>query len=763
MTYNSFILTDIIQNIYNIIIYYVLNTMVDLKQVIFGQRFNIRYFCNNDFYNLTSFNKYHFISDDFFKISLLFYLILFISIGLYSLAQFLSITIWKDAEKLSQYECGFEPFDEATRQPFDVHFYIIGILFLIFDIEIALLFPWILSVHYLGIIGFFMVMLFIFLLIVGFFYEWHRGALVWPHKYLLNPTKKLSVQPDNESSLNPKTEKAILDYKNNKSFHNYILSMNLLFVFESYQNWTQFVEVFFYIGVESLLLISGMYLLYWIGPKKNMLKNSRVFFRTRVMSITTFNIMQDILKLIFGISLFSLLLFILFQYSAMPYLNMTCHIDLFVLLTKLSIIIVILSITSVSKHYLTVWPRVSLEYFVLIVFLTFFLFVLVAAYDLITLFFALIGFSVCLYVLLMIDVNDKEGRESSIKYFFLSIICTAILLFGIFCAYFLFNTTNYMSIAWSVSLLVPFTISNGSFVLDMDLLFGLIIMLVCLLIGFFFKLAVFPCHWWTPNIYEATSYTMIALLVLPIKITLFCTFIRLFVHVFGDLYYLWRVLVWLTAIWSLLFGCLGAVWTRRVKSFIAFTSINHMGILFLGLACGTFQGLQSSLFYLIIYVTTHLILFWIFIQTYEIRLGRPLLYKKDLTDWAYTNKTWSIIFALSFLSMAGIPPLAGFFGKYVLFYHCYETDNWVLVVIGMFTSIIATYYYIRIIKLNFFEIYWSIPITRNFETFITCLDKNTFIVAMVITGVLSCFIFITPDCLALSRLLTFNWMFPQLP
>lgn len=118
---------------------------------------------------------------EYFKAYILFILILVISLLLFGIAYFLSLSTIKDSEKLSQYECGFEPFDEATRHPFDVHFYIVGILFLIFDVEIALLFPWVLGLKFLNWYGFFSMIFFLGILTIGFFYEWHRGALMWPH------------------------------------------------------------------------------------------------------------------------------------------------------------------------------------------------------------------------------------------------------------------------------------------------------------------------------------------------------------------------------------------------------------------------------------------------------------------------------------------------------------------------------------------------------------------------------------------------------
>lgn len=128
-------------------------------------------------------------SIEFFKIFNLFTIIFVISLIMFGLAYFLSLSTIKDSEKLSQYECGFEPFDEATRHPFDVHFYVVGILFLIFDVEIALLFPWVLGLKFSNWFGFFTMVIFLGILTIGFFYEWHRGALAWPHKQQVNQNK----------------------------------------------------------------------------------------------------------------------------------------------------------------------------------------------------------------------------------------------------------------------------------------------------------------------------------------------------------------------------------------------------------------------------------------------------------------------------------------------------------------------------------------------------------------------------------------------
>jgi len=173
-------MTNIIKNIKNKNMFYLLAGAND--SVI---RINEEYVAKNIKSNVY-FNFFPgFQNVEYFKIFVLFVFIFAISVLLFFLAYFFSLSTVKDSEKLSQYECGFEPFDEATRHPFDVHFYVVGILFLIFDVEIALLFPWVLALKSTGWFSFLSMCIFLIILTIGFFYEWHRGALLWPKDQML--------------------------------------------------------------------------------------------------------------------------------------------------------------------------------------------------------------------------------------------------------------------------------------------------------------------------------------------------------------------------------------------------------------------------------------------------------------------------------------------------------------------------------------------------------------------------------------------------
>jgi NADH-quinone oxidoreductase subunit N len=164
--------------------------------------------------------------------------------------------------------------------------------------------------------------------------------------------------------------------------------------------------------------------------------------------------------------------------------------------------------------------------------------------------------------------------------------------------------------------------------------------------------------------------------------------------------------IFLSAAGSMVVGCIGALNEPLIKRFIAYSSINQMGFLFLGLFCNNFAGVRASLIYLLLYIIMNLGFFLLFLNTNDKKSQRSLTYLSDFNDFAQHNYLYSITLVIILFSMAGIPPLGGFFGKYYLFLHTFELAvkfkslqiAFVLVVVGMFTSVIAAYYYLRIIK-----------------------------------------------------------------
>lgn len=370
--------------------------------------------------------------------------------------------------------------------------------------------------------------------------------------------------------------------------------------------------------------------------------------------------------------------------------------DIYTLTIKLLVLLTTILILSSSKDALRKHPRHLMEYPVLILLTTLFLMILISSYNFITVFLSVLGFSLNVYVLLLNDAFNQASREAGIKYFYLSTVSSGLLISGIFLLYLIFHSTSFMSISWLIHNWIFFdNLKTSSFLIS--------VMLYFIIFGFLFKLAAFPCHLWAPEVYDGSPNAITAMFVLPIKVATFALFLRILGHTFGDLYQYWHYILWMSAFFSMLWGCLGALTEQNIKRFVAYSSINQMGFLLMGLTSGTFEGFRSALIYLLLYVIMNAGFFLLFLTTREINSNKSLTYLSDFNDFASKNYLYSIGLVIILFSMAGIPPLGGFFGKYFIFLHSFETGHLFLVFIGMVTSVIAAYYYLRIIKIMWFE------------------------------------------------------------
>jgi NADH-quinone oxidoreductase subunit N len=393
---------------------------------------------------------------------------------------------------------------------------------------------------------------------------------------------------------------------------------------------------------------------------------------------------------------FYLLQIFFFLYRPTISFNGMSIVDFYTQGFKLLIVVIMCVLLTASQNYIDKHRRHLMEYPLLFLLTTIFLLLLVSSYNLMTLFLSLIGFSLNVYVLLLYDSFNHASREAGIKYFYLSSFSSGLIISGIFFAYLIFHNLNFLSIAW---ILHHWSLSPNIGLHTMLIY----VMLFFLLLGFLFKLAAFPCHLWAPEVYDGSPHPITALFILPIKVATFGIFLRLLNYTFADLYFVWSYIIWMSAFFSMIWGCFGALGEQLIKRFLAYSSINQMGFLFMGLACGTFEGLRASLLYLLLYILMNLGFFIFFLNTNEIQTHRAMLYLTDFNDYVRDNYLYSVTLVIIFFSMAGIPPLGGFFGKYFLFWHSFETGHYLLVITGMITSLIATYYYLRVIKIMWFE------------------------------------------------------------
>ena len=446
------------------------------------------------------------------------------------------------------------------------------------------------------------------------------------------------------------------------------------------------------------------------------------------------------ISLIWSILIFCLQLFFLGLNSQFLFTGYTI-IDLYSTVIKISVNVTVFFLLKLSKNYVMKHPRHLMEYPILLLLLTFFLGILISAYNLLTAFLAIVGFSLTIYVLLLYDSFNHSSREAGIKYFYLSTFSSGLIISGIFFSYIIFHNTNFLFITWQLH--------NWTWFNNLPhkiLLFHF--MIYFLTFGFLFKLAAFPCHLWAPEIYDGSPHPITALFVLPIKIATLGFFLRLLNYTFSDLYQSWNYILWFSSILSMLWGCIGALNEARIKRFIAYSSINQMGFLFIGIVCGTFESLRATFIYLFLYIIMNLGFFILFLTTKENITRRALTYLTDFNDYAQRNYFYTVTFVIILFSMAGIPPLGGFFGKYYLFLHSFEVGQFSLVVIGMITSVVSTYYYLRIIKVMWFEK----PIPDRF-IFKTNLKGSMFNVYIAIECILVLFFVWSPWTFILSNVL----------
>ena len=372
--------------------------------------------------------------------------------------------------------------------------------------------------------------------------------------------------------------------------------------------------------------------------------------------------------------------------------------DGYTLLFKFMLIFSTRLLLQASIDYLLQHPRSIMEFAILTQLFIFFLSILISANDLVLSFIAVVGFSLSTYVLILTDSSQHNTREAAIKYYYLSALSSGMLAFGIWLCYLLFNSTNFVEIEWILQLWKitdHFTKINHLGLLSACIYF--------ILFGFLFKLAAFPCHLWAADVYEGSPQTILAFFVIPIKISVLGFIFRIFIFTFKDLIFLWHPIFMLSAITSMVGGAFYALVEKRIRKFLAYSSISQMGFLLSGITYGTIQCLTAAIIFLIIYIIMNLGLFIILLNTTNKKDNRPLLYITDLQFFTENNALYSILLTVILFSMAGIPPLAGFFGKYFLFLTIFQAKGYLLVICGLFSSVISAYYYLRIIKWLWFE------------------------------------------------------------
>jgi len=327
------------------------------------------------------------------------------------------------------------------------------------------------------------------------------------------------------------------------------------------------------------------------------------------------------------------------------------------------------------------------EYPVLILLATLGMMLMISANGLISLYLGLELQSLALYVVAAINRDSEKSTEAGLKYFVLGALSSGMLLYGASLIYGFTGHTEFPAIAAAL----------GSGPISVGVVFGIVFFIA----GIAFKVSAVPFHMWTPDVYEGAPTPVTAFFAAAPKAAAMAIFVRALVGGFGPAEGDWQQVITFIAIASMLLGAFAAIGQKNIKRLMAYSSIGHMGFALVGLAAGTQAGVEGVILYMAIYVAMTLGVFAVILSMR--RQGRMVEEIGDLAGLSRTHPVMAFVFAALLFSLAGIPPLAGFFAKFYVFLAAIEAQLYALSVIGVLSSVVGAYYYLRLVKIMYFD------------------------------------------------------------
>lgn len=387
-----------------------------------------------------------------------------------------------------------------------------------------------------------------------------------------------------------------------------------------------------------------------------------------------------------GVFFITILIMLGQQPDGEPILNGMFVHDNFTFFMKLLIMTGLMASVALSVQYLYQEEVVRFEYPILMLFAGLGMLLMVSANDMLSLYVGLELQSLSLYVLAAIRRNHVKSAEAGMKYFVLGAISSGMLLFGISLVYGFTGSTNFE--------LISSTLAS-------EVSLGAVLGFVFILAGLAFKISAVPFHMWTPDVYEGAPTSVTAFFALVPKVAAMALIIRLLFIPFAPVSEQWFQMMWLLAFASMMVGAFAALRQDNIKRLMAYSSIGNIGYALIGVVAGGEAGLASVLVYLTIYMVMTAGTFGIILC-----MRRDGVAANNISDLAglSRNSPWlAYPLAILMFSMSGIPPMAGFFGKFMVFQAAMQSGLYILAVLGVMSSVIAAYYYLRIIKTMFFD------------------------------------------------------------
>ena len=379
---------------------------------------------------------------------------------------------------------------------------------------------------------------------------------------------------------------------------------------------------------------------------------------------------------------------------------------------KILLLVSSLFVLNSSKNFIIDHKIDKFEYPIIVLISILGMFFMVSANDLILFYLGLELQSLALYILASIDRDNLRSSESGIKYFILSALSSGLLLYGCSLMYGFTGSTNFEFIGNELS-------KENT---------GAVFAMVFILVGLAFKVSAVPFHMWTPDVYEGAPTSITSFFAVVPKVAGLAILIKFMQIPFANILFEWQTIMIFISISSMILGAIAAIIQKNIKRLLAYSSIGHIGYALAGVATGSISGYESAIVYITIYVVMNI---GAFSCLYLMKKENE--YKENISDLSGISKkhpALSISFLIILFSLAGIPPLGGFFAKFYIFSSVLEQKMYTLAIIGLLTTVISAFYYLRIIK------------TIYFDDSIITFDKTKNKVAQI-SITLSCFILIT--------------------
>ncbi len=416
-----------------------------------------------------------------------------------------------------------------------------------------------------------------------------------------------------------------------------------------------------------------------------------IFLSLVIMSLLMIGVFKkNSERLVYNLSIISLIILFalvinLYVIEETYIFNESYKIDILASFSKSLILIIAIFIMISSFSYLKTQNILKIEYPILILSSILGMMVMISSNDLIVFYLGLELQSLALYVLASFNRDNILSSESGLKYFVLSALSSGLLLYGCSLVYGFSGSTNFNNI------------SSETFQTQYGVIFGLVFIIV----GLAFKISAVPFHMWAPDVYQGSPTSVTLFFAALPKVAALTVIIRFLYTPFVNLIDQWQSIIIFISIASMLFGAIAAIGQYNLKRLIAYSSISHMGYALAGLASGSNQGIQSSITYISIYLVMTLAFFSCLFMLRKKNIFHEKI--EDLSGLSTNHPILSIALLVVLFSLAGIPPLAGFFAKFYIFMAVIEQSMYFLAIVGLLSTVVAAFYYLRLIKIIYFD------------------------------------------------------------